>query len=195
MTQKNKTTTQQAENIATIKRQLELHRGCLVGSVHGLSYDFTQDHSASDSNYIDDAITEYADGATSIYYSDQRRFYNDNEDVCLEALEMFGYTGESLADLLKECGDLDGLICKAGAIGEYYQNESQLQEDKNDIIKIIFISYILDNWDDLQKIQLNGLEFGDILRIIDDLEFEQIGRFNDLIDYLQEKTCGASGND
>lgn len=95
------------------------------------------------SGYIDDAINEYADNNTSIYYCDQRKFYFDNTELCEDALCEYGYTGETLADLLKECGGLDGLICKAGAIGEYASICRDIWDDNNELRQLYAIDEIL----------------------------------------------------
>ena len=95
------------------------------------------------SGYICDAFREYADYNTSIYYCDQRQFYLDHTEECENALYEYGYTGEILADLLKECGDLDGLICKAGAIGEYSAIYNELAEDENEIKQLYVINELI----------------------------------------------------
>ena len=144
----------------------------------------------SSNNYLDDLISEYADNNASIYYSDQRNYYFENTDICLEALDMFGYSGESLQTLLKDCGDLDGLICKAGAIGEYYQNENHLQEDKENIIVCLLLEYILKNWEELTQKQLKNKDFSEIITICEDVNINQIERISDIPDYFQESTQG-----
>lgn len=135
------------------------------------SIDFAGDHSIDQNNYICDSITEYADQATSVYYSDQKRFYEENSDFCNDKLIEYGY---DLNELLKECGSLDQMICKAGAIGEYAQNEAILYEDLENIIKLMAYNYIIENNLVLSEEQI------DILN--NDLEnIDHNDRFNEIL--------------
>lgn len=114
----------------------------LEKGVDAYCLDFADNYGLNDNEYISDCISEFADNKTSIYYSDQKQFYYDNEDVCNEALIEFGY---SLDDLLKEGYLLDDLICKAGQIGEFYSIESELNNNLDDILKIMIIKYAIVN--------------------------------------------------
>lgn len=126
------------ENMEQLTKLLnELEKG-----VDGYCLDFARDYDLNNNEYICDLINEFADNRTSIYYSDQRQFYFDNEDVCNEALIEYGY---SLDELFKEYNSLDSLICRAGQIGEYYSIETELNQNIDDILKIMVIKYAIVN--------------------------------------------------
>lgn len=109
------------------------------------------------SGYFCDCFHEYADSNTSIYYYDQRQYYNEHVDECMNALEEYGYTGEALSDLLKKCGNIEGLVCKAGAIGEYSAIYNELSSDEENIKKLILINIILENDQNLTIEQVQNM--------------------------------------
>lgn len=135
------------------------------------SLGFVVDYSYDSYGYISDAISEFADRNTSIYYSDQRDFYYNNADLCDNALIEFGY---DLNDMIKQGEHLDDLICKAGAIGEYYQIENVLNNELEDIIKILIIDYI----------EANNIQCD--VDILDNIDFYRLEKFSDIIDYINE---------
>lgn len=140
--------------------------------------DFANNYGVSDSNYICDAITEFADNNTSIYYSEQREYYNDNPEECERALLEL-YDPESIADFIKDSG-LDSLICKAGALGEYEAISGEIYEELENIILYIIIGYLLDAdreslFDSLEDLE----EFAS--------QFDHNNRFDDIADKLDEK--------
>lgn len=139
----------------------------LEKGVDGYCLDFADDYGLNDNEYISDCISEFADKKTSIYYSDQKQFYYDNEDVCNETLIEFGY---SLDDLLKEGDSLDDLICKAGQIGEFYSIESKLNNNLDDILKIMIIKYAI----------VNDLEID--TDIIENINCYDYDKFEDLLE-------------
>ena len=150
------------------KLDLEQKHQEIEEQLYNESVDFLSD---TWSGYIDDSFSDYADTNTSIYYDEQRKFYNENADICEEALEEFGYTCETLGEALKNHGGtLDGLICFAGQLGEYEQIYRNLQEDKDEILQVALLqrlqkeTYVIDketldemlnevcelqNWDEL----------------------------------------------
>ena len=158
------------------KTRLEDLRSCLYIKLNSISSDFVDDRALSDSAYISDSFTEYADSATSIYYSDQHNYYVEHSDECESALLEF-YDPQSLADFVKDNG-LYYLCCKAGAIGEYVKNESELYEDREEIIKCLIIDYLL-NTDQY-------LDMSDIEEIAE----EDLDRFSDYCDKISEKIQG-----
>ena len=122
------------------------------------------------SSYICDAISEIADGATSIYYSDILDFIKRNP--------------EALADVVEE-----GLYCvdsthpydlyKHGQAAEYMTIERELYDNLEEIVKLYAINYYRDNhgdeidagtWgmicDDLEEIDNNN-RLWDIENIVD----------------------------
>lgn len=152
------------EKLEDLKMELE---NCL----DGYSLDFVNCYPLDSYGYITDAVSEFADNNTSIYYNDQRNFYYNNTELCENALIDFGY---SLDEMLKEGNTLDDLICRAGAIGEYYHIEETINNELEDVIKLIIINYILDN-----KINCD-IEF------LDDIDIYNLDRFDDLMDLINE---------
>lgn len=135
------------------------------------SLDFVVDYSWNSYGYISDAISEFADRNTSIYYSEQRKFYYDNTELCENALLDFGY---DLNQMLREGETLDDLICKAGAIGEYMQIENILNDELEDIIKLTIVNYIMDN-----NINCD-------IDILDNIDIYRLEKFSDIIYYINE---------
>ncbi len=82
------------------------------------------------SSYICDAITEIADGATSIYYSDIMEFISNNVEAVEEAIDEFGWDG---------CG---GTLTKAGQLGEFLMIERDLCDHTRDSILMTAIDFV-----------------------------------------------------
>lgn len=141
--------------------------------------DFVSDYEASDSVYLCDAFTEFADNNTSIYYCDQRAYYNEHAQECEDSLTML-YSGEDLAQLIKERG-LDGLICYAGAVGEYEAIYRELSDNEETIKKLLVVRYLL-------KHDLFTLSEQDIDTLLNDVSVANIDRLSDLEDMIKEKT-------
>ena len=135
------------------------------------SLDFANCYSLESGAYISDAINEFADNNTSIYYSDQKEFYYNNNDLCNNALIELGY---DLNQMIKDGSSLDDLICKAGAIGEYCAIENTLNSELEDIIKLMIINYVIEN-----NIKCD-------IDILDNINVYQNERFSDLIDLVKE---------
>lgn len=100
-------------------------------TLDGYSSDFATDYAASDSAYICDAFAEFADGHTSIYYSDIMAFIASNP--------------ESLADVVAEglyypANDYD--VYKHGQAAEYMTIERELFDNQTDILKTLALEYI-----------------------------------------------------
>ena len=150
---------------------LEELRNELSSGLSDYSLDFINDYSLGSYGYICDAMSEFADGNTSIYSSEQRKFYYDNTELCENALLDFGY---DLNQMLREGETLDDLICKAGAIGEYMQIENILNDELEDIIKILIIDYI----------EANNIQCD--IDILENINYYQLEKFNDIIDYINE---------
>lgn len=110
-------------------------------ALNAISIDFVGERALSDSDYISDSFTEYADSAISIYYKDQHDYYMENTEECERALLEL-YDPDSIADIIKKQG-LYYLDCKAGAVGAFVKNENDLYEDQNGITKILIIDYCL----------------------------------------------------
>lgn len=87
------------------------------------------------SQYICDAISEFADSNTSIYYSDIEEFMSNNIDKVNDTISEFGWDG---------CGND---LHKAGQLAEFCSIEREIYDDLEDIIKYITLEFI-DSTDD-----------------------------------------------
>lgn len=83
--------------------------------------------------YLDDAMHEFADSEVSVYYSDQREYYYNNQAACDNAFREYEYN-------LNDFYSIDDALCKAGAVGWYAEvydalcNFNRLEE-LNDLIE------------------------------------------------------------
>lgn len=143
------------------KKTLEQMREGFYNYMNNISQDFANDHALSDGAYISDLFTEYADGAISIYYKDQYNYYVDHSGECENALIEL-YDGDSLAEMIKKDG-LYNLCCKAGVCGAYLENLNMLEDDRDNIIKVLIIDYCLNtdkflNLEQIEDIALNDCD-------------------------------------
>lgn len=156
----------------------------LRDTMYAPSYDFVKQYQAEDINYLSGLFHDYADENVSIYYDEQRDFYYKNIDICNDAIkEFYGSFSEFVKAYESEIRDLDDLICKAGAIGEFYRNYNELCEDEEDIIRYYILENVLE-FDDY-------FTFEEIEKIIFDLEYfsdydnyNYINDVEELRDYL-----------
>lgn len=167
-----KNTRQEIEN--TLKELCEQVREKMKNSY---ALDFVNETIATDSAYFSDSFSEFADNNTSIYYSEQREYFNENTSECEDALLEL-YDSETIADIIKNEG-LDSLVCKAGALGEYMAIERELYENEDDIKRALIIDYLLDNLDcvDIDNCNCEGLR-----EFIDNLDCVDMSRIDELID-------------
>ena len=122
----------------TILEQMRVEAYALLNDI---SKDFVNDRALSDSDYVSDSFTEYADSAISIYYTDQYNYYVDHSADCEDALLEF-YDKDSLAEMIKKEG-LYNLCCKAGVCGAFRVNETQLYDDLANIKVCLIIDFLL----------------------------------------------------
>lgn len=92
-----------------------------------IAIDFCADYSASDSEYICDAFSDYADRRVDIYTADLWRWAADNYEYIDQARNEFGPAAEILDDI---------------RAGEYLKNETDLSEDAAEIYKTLAREYI-----------------------------------------------------
>ena len=78
----------------------EVEKALDEGKKNNISIDFCSDRSASDSDYIGDAITEYADSRVDIYTADLWKWAATNYVYIDEARAEFGASTEIIDDLL-----------------------------------------------------------------------------------------------
>ena len=105
----------------------EVEKALDEGKKNDISIDFCADRDASESDYICDAITEYADSRIDIYTADLWEWAAKNYEYIDEARAEFGPAKDILDDL---------------RAGQYFQNEQQLYEDINGIKKDLARQYI-----------------------------------------------------
>lgn len=152
-------------------------------NLNGYSQDFITDNDAESSQYICDAISEFSDSRTSIYYADIKNFICNNFDAVEEAINEFGWDG---------CG---GDLYKAGQMAECMSIEREINEEIEDIIKYITLDFIDSTdeandeaeriWESLDDDKQNELltDFLDNLEMIDNnSRFDKIADlYNDFV--------------
>lgn len=100
--------------------------------------DFINEYGATDSGYICDLITAFADSNTSIYSDDIKTFIVNNFDAVTNAINEFGWDG---------CGKD---IYKAGQMAEFLTIERAVYNELADIVKHLAIEYITNIASDLE---------------------------------------------
>jgi len=84
----------------------------------------------SGTTYICDAISEIADGNTSIYYNDIRDFIAGHVEEVNETIKEFGFDG---------CGND---LYKAGQMAEYTTIENEIYNELDEAIEYCMLSYL-----------------------------------------------------
>lgn len=152
-------------------------------NLSGYSQDFITDSDANSSQYICDAISEFSDTNTSIYYYNIMEFIKENPDAVNDAINEFGWDG---------CG---GDLYKAGQMAECMSIEREINEEIEDIIKYITLDFIDSTdeandeaeriWESLDDDKQNELltDFLDNLEMIDNnSRFDEIADlYNDFV--------------
>lgn len=135
--------------------------------------DFVADYGASDSAYICDAFSEFADGHTSIYYSDIKKFMCENPDAVEDALNEFGFDG---------CGND---FYKLGQTAEYMQIERALYNDIRGIVQALAREYLANVI--LEK-DFNGDKLADALDELADAldDIDNNNRLDDIADAVND---------
>lgn len=150
-------------------------------NLNGYSIDFIADYYPGSSQYICDAISEFSDSNTNIYYPNIIEFIKDNPDAVNDAINEFGWDG---------CG---GDLYKAVQMAEYMSIERGINEEIEDIIKYITLDFIdsTDEADDeAEKIwrTLTEEQKSELLTaFIDNLEMiDNNSRFNEIADLFND---------
>ncbi len=107
---------------------------------------------------LGDAMNEFADSHASVYYSEQREYYYNNESECMDALNEYGY---NLEDMAREGMTLDDMICKAGAIGEYKAIYEEIAGEEEKIRQALAIKFLLDDFE-IEKQELTKEQYQEI---------------------------------
>jgi len=159
------------------KEYLEQIKEELEENMNDCSLDFVSDYDIESDNYISDLFSEFSDNSVSVYYSDQRDYFNEHTGECESALLNL-YGSDDLADYIKRNG-LDGLICHAGVCGWYENTYSQLSEDEENIKKLFAIRYLLKN-------ALFNLSEDEINEILEEVSDYHNDRTSDIVDIIKE---------
>lgn len=133
--------------------------------------DFLGNYADIDHNtqHICDAISDFADNNTSIYYSDIKNFIADHIEEVNEAIAEFGWDG---------CGSD---LYKAGQMAEYLTIEREIYNNLDDIIICAACKYLIDNDISLRDEQLEQLQ--------EDLnDIDNNNRLNDILDIINNIT-------
>ena len=133
--------------------------------------DFLGDYANIDHNtqYICDAISNFADNNTSIYYCDIKNFIADHIDEVTDAIAEFGWDG---------CGSD---LYKAGQMAEYLSIERDIYNNLDDIVICSACQYLIDNDISLSDEQLEQLK--------EDLNnIDHNNRFDDILDIINDIT-------
>lgn len=105
----------------------------LKSKMNDYSVDFCQDYMQPFStSYFCDAVSEFADGRTSIYYSDIAKYMSENIEHVNDTISEFGWEG---------CGSD---LYKAGQLAEYTDIQNQLYSDEDNIILLAAADFLLD---------------------------------------------------
>lgn len=159
------------------KTQIQEMKQSLFEKMNDLSIDFVGDYSITKhaNNYIGDAFSEYADGAISLYTSDQLNYFSNNIDACTDALLEL-YDANELAETIRRDGLIE-LERIAGVSGAYRANYDQLSSDEKNIYRCLLLDYILENFNKFTKLSLNKLN--DILE-----SMPWCDRFDDILEAI-----------
>lgn len=133
------------------KEQLQQIREAALSNMYYISKDFCGDYSARHINYIDDAFSEYADGAISIYTRDQLDYFAENQEKC-EAALLSMYSAQDLGDYIQREG-LIALEAHAAVCAMYEENLSNLDEDRDNIILCIVIKALLEEGAEVSSLE------------------------------------------
>lgn len=154
------------------KKYLNEQKEHLQKVMSDISLDFCNDHKASDSDYLCDAISECADNYVDIYNADDLlEWCKDNYEYVEQAIDEFGVAKD-------RNGRVDFL--RTIAQGQFLKNEEELHQDIEEIIQLLTINYLLKN-----EIELDNEKIDEML---DDLTsyVDQNDRIDTIVDKINE---------
>ena len=135
----------------------------IKSNLNSISRYFVEDYKNQEIYYIDDEFNSYADNHVSIYYDEQRDYYYNNIDACNGAIREFYI---NFSEFAKSCEsdiyDLDDLICKAGALGEYRELYNALYDDSDEIKACLFLYEVIRVLQESEKEILNDDEMEEL---------------------------------
>lgn len=141
-----------------------------TSKLYGHSEDFINDYSASNSDYICDAFSEFADGCVDIYYNDRAKWFADNWTLVDEANAELGSSGNVMQDI---------------AQAQFLQVEHELYNDIEEIILSLAYQYLINN--DVEELTEEQIETIEAITS----EIDNNNRLDDIADYLNANIlCG-----
>lgn len=158
-----------------IKKKLYELKEQMEETASGYSLDFVSDYEADSSSYLSDAFHEFADNNISVYYSDQFKYYEENQSECEDALLEL-CDGETIMEKIKHEG-LYNVCCYAGVCGEYNKITSDLYEDEEIIKKLLVIRYLL-------KYDIFTMTAEQVAEMLEEVEAANINKIDELKDIM-----------
>ena len=147
-------------------KELTVLKNDLLKELNDISKDFCNDHSAINSSYICDAITEYSDSDIDIYFYDRVKWFANNWQLVDEAIAEFGKSDSIMQDI---------------ASAQFLQNERRLYEDLENIIKILALDFIIE---DLHITELEKAKIDNIFTGLENIDHNN--KINDIIDLVSD---------
>lgn len=108
------------ERIKELKEEIEE----LESRLNERGLEFYNDYDITSIKYLEDAFHEYADGNTSIYYSDIEEYYKNHIQESCDALKEMGYT-------LNDFEDLEDAMHKGSQLAEYSEIYGEVAENED----------------------------------------------------------------
>ena len=129
--------------------EIETENGC----------DFYEDKKdyIDSSEYICDAITEFADDKVDIYTYDLLEWLQENYDIVEDANNELGIPSSDILDQVRQ--------------GQYYKAQQDLYNDSDEIIKALIFFELKDQLS--YKIDELALTMEDLEKIIDEIEYQR----------------------
>jgi hypothetical protein len=146
----------------------------LKENIYDTSEDFIFDYSASDSAYICDAITEFADSQVDIYYSDRAKWFGEHWDLVNDANDELGSTGDVMQDI---------------AQAQFLYYERQLSGDIENIVLALASQYLIDNG----LAELNDAQLNNLNHIT--YQIDENSNLDDIADYCNENILHKGGEE
>jgi len=155
------------------KEELETRMEQLRSKMGDYAWDFANDYDATETCYLNDLISEFADNSVSCYTSEQEDYYREHSSDCESALSSL-YESEDLAKMIKDNG-LDYLIARAGVCGWYEEAYCETSRYIDLVIQYWACKYALEHIEEIKNPE-------EAIENIDTLEENDVRRVNDIID-------------
>lgn len=128
------------------------------------------------SSYIEDSITEYADGQVDIYTGDLLEWFKDNYDKVEEAIDELGFPEQN--------GRAD--ILAAIRQAQFLENENEIREDGENVLRLVVLYYLRDeNANKVAKLNPDNIDMA-IDEAADIWTGNTSGQWGDLWDIMEK---------